>query len=125
MIERKIINYKFLEFKVGSYIRKKLNDVPIQKITVEKNPMGERITIYTSTPGLVIGREGSNIKELTRNLKAELILQIHDELIVELPCIEVNQVKKIIESEMVSAVSWKIPLKVTIRTGKDWGAITK
>ena len=71
MIERKIINYKFLEFKVGSYIRKKLNDVPIQKITVEKNPMGERITIYTSTPGLVIGREGSNIKELTRNLKAE------------------------------------------------------
>jgi small subunit ribosomal protein S3 len=69
MIERKIIEDKFLEYTVSEFVRKTLDDVPIQNIFVEKNPLGERITIQTSTPGLVIGREGSNIKKLTAVLK--------------------------------------------------------
>lgn len=69
MIERKIVQNNFLEFSVTDFIRKTLKDVPIKDIFVEKNPLGERITIYTSTPGLVIGREGSNIKKLTKTLK--------------------------------------------------------
>ena len=69
MIERKIIGDKFTEFAVNSFVRKQLGDVAIKQVTFEKNPLGERITIYTSTPGLVIGREGSNIKKLTEVLK--------------------------------------------------------
>ncbi|MDA3855296.1 MAG: 30S ribosomal protein S3 [Candidatus Woesearchaeota archaeon] len=69
MIERKIVKSNFLEFSVSDFIRKNISDVPIKDILVEKSPLGERITIYTSTPGLVIGREGSNIKKLTKTLK--------------------------------------------------------
>ena len=71
MIERTVVGDKFNEFKVSEYIRKTLNDVPIKEISLEKNPNGERVTIYTSTPGLVIGREGSNIKKLTASLARE------------------------------------------------------
>ena len=63
------MNDKFKEFGLSNFIRAELKDVAIKEITLEKNPIGERITIYTSTPGLVIGREGSTIKKLTETLR--------------------------------------------------------
>jgi DNA polymerase-1 len=65
-----------------------------------------------------------------RRLKKEgydsnLILQIHDEILLEVPNDEVKSVEKLIKEEMVSVVAWKIPLSVTIRTGKNWAKITK
>ncbi len=69
MIERKVVQANSLEFSISRFIRETINDVPIKNIVVEKSPMGERITIFTSAPGLVIGREGSNIKKLTETLR--------------------------------------------------------
>jgi len=71
MIERNIVGDKFQEFKISAFVRKTLSDVPIKNITLEKSPNGERVTIYTSAPGLVIGRQGSNIKKLTSTLQEE------------------------------------------------------
>lgn len=70
MITKKVVGDKVLEHKIDSFLRKELGDVPIEKSSFEKTPLGEKITIHTSAPGLVIGRQGSNIKrltELTRN----------------------------------------------------------
>lgn len=69
MIERKVLQDKFAAFSVDEFIRTQLKDVPIKEVLFEKNPVGERITIFTSTPGLVIGREGLNIRSLTAKLK--------------------------------------------------------
>jgi len=71
MIERKIMEDKFNLFIISGFIRKEIPEVPIKEIVLEKTPLGERVTIHTSTPGLVIGREGSNIKKLTKALKEE------------------------------------------------------
>ncbi|MCR4904318.1 MAG: DNA polymerase I [Butyrivibrio sp.] len=54
------------------------------------------------------------------NLKSELILQIHDELVIETAPDEVDVVKSLLESEMENAVSLKVPLDVECHTGKDW-----
>jgi small subunit ribosomal protein S3 len=69
MIERKITGDKLKTFLVNQFLEKEMSGVPVDKIELENSPVGERITIYTSVPGLVIGREGSNIKKLTRLLK--------------------------------------------------------
>lgn len=71
MIEKKIIGDKFTEVSVSDFIRSKLADVPIETVEFDKTPMGERVTITTSAPGLVIGKEGANIKQLTEVLKTE------------------------------------------------------
>lgn len=71
MIERKVMESNVYNYKVNQFVRTHLKDVPIKEITFEKNPLGERVTIYTSAPGLVIGREGSNIKKLTASLRKE------------------------------------------------------
>lgn len=53
-------------------------------------------------------------------LKSKLILQVHDELIVEAPKNEVEEVKKILKEEMENAVSLKVPLTVDMSTGHSW-----
>lgn len=51
---------------------------------------------------------------------SKLILQVHDELIVDALESEVETAKKIVKEEMENAVSLKVPLTVEIKTGKSW-----
>lgn len=53
-------------------------------------------------------------------LKAKLILQVHDELIVEAPVEESERVKAILKEEMENAVSLSVPLVADAATGKTW-----
>ncbi len=52
--------------------------------------------------------------------KSRLILQVHDELIVEAHITELDVVKKIVKEEMENAASLSVPLKVDMNTGKSW-----
>ncbi len=54
------------------------------------------------------------------SLKAKLILQIHDELIVEAPGQESEKVKQILEEEMSNAVKLSVPLPADANIGKTW-----
>ena len=53
-------------------------------------------------------------------LDAKLILQVHDELIVECPEAESNTVKKILEEEMANAVQLSVPMLAEAGSGKSW-----
>lgn len=53
-------------------------------------------------------------------LKARLILQVHDELIVEAPTEEQEQVKKLLTEEMEAAVSLSVPMVAEAKVGKTW-----
>lgn len=52
--------------------------------------------------------------------KARLILQVHDELLIEAPEEESEQVKKIVEEEMANAAHLKVKLEVDLHIGSDW-----
>ena len=54
-------------------------------------------------------------------LKARLILQVHDELIVEAPQEEAERVRKLVKEEMESAASLAVPMEVDAKIGGDWG----
>lgn len=53
-------------------------------------------------------------------LKSKLILQVHDELIVETPIDELEKVEKILREEMENAVDMKVSLTVDLNTGVSW-----
>ncbi len=53
-------------------------------------------------------------------LKARIILQVHDELLIEAPLEEEEQVKEILVREMEGAASLKVPLLAAVSTGKTW-----
>jgi DNA polymerase-1 len=55
-----------------------------------------------------------------RNLKTMMILQVHDELVFEVPPEELEEVRALVQREMEAVADLKAPLKVDIKAGKNW-----
>jgi small subunit ribosomal protein S3 len=85
MIERQIVAANVKELKIQEYISKQLKNLGHSHIKLQKTPLGEKIIIHASRPGLIVGRKGQNIKKLTEDLKSEFKL--------ENPQIEINEVE--------------------------------
>jgi small subunit ribosomal protein S3 len=84
MEERKTVEFKKKEFAIRENIKKILGKGKISSVKIEYTPIGEKIIISTHKPGLVIGRKGEKINELTRSLKSNFKL--------ENPNIEINEI---------------------------------
>jgi DNA polymerase-1 len=56
-----------------------------------------------------------------RQLKSRMLLQVHDELIFEVPQAEVEEMRQLASKLMSTAIELSIPLKVDIKVGKNWG----
>ena len=61
--------------------------------------------------------------EALKGYKAKILIQIHDELIVQVPTSEIDKVKDIIKNSMEDAVKLDVPLKVSMDEGKNWGEL--
>ena len=55
-----------------------------------------------------------------KNLTARLIMQVHDELVLEAPVKEKEEVMQLVKKEMEEVIELKVPLKVEIASGKNW-----
>ncbi len=56
-----------------------------------------------------------------RKSKSKMILQVHDELIFEVPETEVKEIRQLASELMSTAIELSVPLKVDIKTGQNWG----
>jgi len=74
MEERKAVKLKKDEFAVKEYVKTSLGKGKMSKVGIEYTPVGEKIIITTHKPGLVIGRKGEKIAELTEVLKTKFKL---------------------------------------------------
>jgi len=86
MEERKTVSFKKEEFSLKEHIKKYLGKGKISKIKIEYTPVGEKIIISTNKPGMIIGRGGEKIDELTRMLKRKFKL--------ENPHVEIDEIKQ-------------------------------
>ena len=55
-----------------------------------------------------------------RNLKSKILLQVHDELILNVYKEELEEVEKLVRDVMEEAYTLSVPLKVDIETGTNW-----
>jgi len=69
MIEREFIKQKIREFQVEEFIRQNLKRVGHSRTKIHRTPLGEKIVIHATRPGLIVGRKGQNINKLTKTLK--------------------------------------------------------
>ncbi len=86
---------------------------------------GERVAMNTPIQGtaadiLKIAMVNVAEKFKEKNMRSKIILQVHDELIVESPEDEVAEAKKILKAEMESAGNLSLPLTVDIGIGDSW-----
>lgn len=68
MIERTIIKQHKKEYKIQEFISETLKNVGLSKVKLQRTPLGEKVVIHTSRPGLVVGRKGESIQRLGREL---------------------------------------------------------
>ena len=121
MIERKFVSQKIKEFQIEEYITQNLRNVGHSHTKMVKTPLGEKIIIFTSRPGLIVGRKGQNIKQLTKTLKKRFTLENPQIEIseVEIPSLDAKIVgEKIVDalekfgSEKFKAIGHKIMMEV-------------
>lgn len=115
--------------KKDGYVKTMLNR--IRYIPELKSPnynirqFGERVALNTPIQGtaadiikLAMVRVDNRL--INEGLKSKLILQVHDELIVEAHKDEADKVKQILSEEMQGAMELNVPLKVDMSTGHSW-----
>jgi small subunit ribosomal protein S3 len=85
MIERKFIAERVKEFQIQQYIEQTLKNVGHSATKLVRTPLGEKIIIFASRPGLVVGKKGENIKKLTNTLKRRFNLENPQIEIAEVP----------------------------------------
>lgn len=86
MIERQFVSQKFKEHQVEEFLAERLSGVGFSHAKVQRTPLGEKIVVFASRPGLVVGREGQNIRNLT--------LQLKEKFGFENPTIEIAEVDR-------------------------------
>jgi len=58
---------------------------------------------------------------LRRQLKSKMLLQVHDDLLFEVPEDELEEMRRLVPEIMSTALELSVPLKVDMKEGKNWG----
>ncbi len=83
-VERKFLEESLKKVKIDRFVRSELKAAGVGDVQVKRTPLGTRVTIEAVKPGILIGRKGKNIQDLTNSIK--------DKFTVENPQIEVAEV---------------------------------
>ncbi len=75
MIERDFVEQKKKEFQIQEFVSETLKNAGFSHAKLQRTPLGEKVVIYTSRPGLIVGRKGQTISKLTEVLKRKFGLE--------------------------------------------------
>ena len=86
---------------------------------------GERVAMNAPIQGtaadiMKIAMIGVNKRLKEQKLKSKLVLQVHDELLIEAHHTEIDTVKEILRGEMEQAAALAVPLEIDMHTGNNW-----
>ena len=86
---------------------------------------GKRVAMNTPIQGtaadimkIAMIKVMNELKE--NNMKSKIVLQVHDEIMIEAPKEEANQVKEILKRNMENVITLKVPLVVDVTQATDW-----
>lgn len=111
------------DLKIRAFVKKRLESAGVARIFIERTSDKVRVTIFTSRPGVVIGRKGSEIdrikEELSRMTKKETIIDIAE---VKTPELDAQLVAENIAIQLEKRVSFRRAMKKAIQSAMDAGA---
>jgi DNA polymerase-1 len=86
---------------------------------------GERIAMNAPIQGTAADVMKIAMVRVDRELKRQglasrIVLQVHDELLLEVPFAEEEQVKALVREAMMGAARMAVPLEIEIQAGKSW-----
>ena len=115
--------YILEDHQIRKYLKKKLFHAGISRIEIERSSKRVRLRVYTSRPGIVIGKKGSEIallkKELEKMVQHEVLIDIQE---VRKPEIDAQLVAENIAQQIERRVAFRRAMKRGIQSAMRFGA---
>ncbi len=120
---KKYADYILEDYKIRKFIKDKLYHAGIAKVEIERSSKRVRLRIYTSRPGIVIGKKGAEIsllkKDLEKMVSHEVLIDIQE---VRKPEIDAQLVAENIALQIVRRVAFRRAMKRGISSAMRFGA---
>ncbi len=111
------------DLEIKRYVEKKLKNASIAKINIERAAKKIRISIYSSRPGIIIGKKGADIEDLKNKLtklsNLEVFLDIKE---IRKPEVEAKLVAENIATQLEKRVSFRRAMKKSVQSSMRLGA---
>lgn len=115
-------NFVFEDFNIRKFLKSKLQQAGISKIEIERAANKVRIKLHTARPGLVIGKKGTEIqnlkKELEGKIKREFFIDIQE---VRKPEVDAQLLAENIAMQLVRRVSFRRAMKKSVTSALRFG----
>jgi small subunit ribosomal protein S3 len=116
--------YIFEDHKLRTFIKKKLYHAGVSRIEIERSSKRVRLRIYTSRPGIVIGKKGSEISQLKKDVEKitshEVQIDIQE---IRKPEIEAQLVAENVALQIVRRVAFRRAMKRGVTSAMRFGAL--
>ena len=116
------INFAKEHGYIRSYFGRVRHIPEIQSSNAMTRKFGERVAMNMPLQGTasdVIKMAMVKVAEGLKGMRSHMILQIHDELIVDSPADEVEKIKKLLQNAMENVCDFEVPLTVSVSSGKN------
>jgi len=115
--------YIFEDYNIRKFIKKKLYHAGISRIEIERSSKRVKLRIYTSRPGIVIGKKGAEISQLKQDLEkivsSEVLIDIQE---VRKPEIDAQLVAENVALQIERRVAFRRAMKRSVSSAMRFGA---
>ena len=116
-------DYIYEDYKIRKYLKSKLFHAGISRIEIERSSKRIKLRVYTSRPGIVIGKKGAEIAQLKKELEKmtsyEVLIDIQE---VRKPEINAQLVAENVALQIVRRVAFRRAMKRGVSSAMRFGA---
>jgi small subunit ribosomal protein S3 len=121
---KKYAQYILEDHKLRTFIKKKLYHAGVSRIEIERSARRVRLRIFTSRPGIVIGKKGAEISQLKKELEKmsayEIFIDIQE---IRKPELEAQLVAENVALQIVRRVAFRRAMKRGVSSAMRFGAL--
>ena len=120
---KKYADYIFEDYRIRQFIKKKLHHAGVSKIEIERSTRRVRLRIFTARPGIVIGKKGSEIEKLKKELEGrvsqEVLIDIQE---IRKPEVDAQLVAENVAMQIERRVAFRRAMKRGVSSAMRFGA---
>jgi small subunit ribosomal protein S3 len=121
--DKEYADFVYEDYKIRKFLKKKLYHAGISKIEIERFSKRIRLRVFAARPGIIIGKKGSEIallkKELDKMLKPEVLIDIKE---VRRPETDAQLVAENIASQLERRIAFRRAMKRSVSSAMRFGA---
>ncbi len=120
---KKYADYIFEDYRIRRFVKEKLQHAGVSKIEIERSTRRVRLRIFTARPGIVIGKKGSEIEKLKKELEGrvsqEVLIDIQE---IRKPEVDAQLVAENVAMQIERRVAFRRAMKRGVSSAMRFGA---